>query len=124
MLQLLTTHFLLIILFGSIEPAQIAVTVPPYHFWAPPPDAGHLPMHGSDFGLFQLAEVLGMKQLIFVKDEDGLYDRDPKKGPGAKKYDKLTLDQLLANPPPANIVDEELFRAWAPPKNLRAVVFG
>jgi molybdenum storage protein len=79
-------------------------------------------MHGSDFGLFQLAEVLGMKQLIFVKDEDGLYDRDPKRHPGAKKFDKLTLDQLLANPPAENIVDEELFRAWASAKNLTRVV--
>ena len=50
------------------------------------PTTGRLPMHGSDFGLFQLAEVLGMKQVIFVKDEDGLYDKDPKKHTDAKKY--------------------------------------
>ena len=50
-------------------------------------------MHGSDFGLFQLAEVLGMKQLIFVKDEDGLYDRDPKLHPHAKLIPKITLEE-------------------------------
>ena len=41
-------------------------------------------MHGSDFGMFQMAEVLGMKQAIYVKDEDGLYDKDPKRHKDAK----------------------------------------
>jgi molybdenum storage protein len=115
-------HFWDLPLYFDAGITPIAISVPPYHLWEPPPMDGALPMHGSDFGLFQLAEVLGMKQVIFVKDEDGLYDRDPKKHPGAVKYDKLTLDQLLANPPAENIVDEELFRAWAHAKNLTRVV--
>jgi molybdenum storage protein len=115
-------HFWDLPLYFDAGITPIAISVPPYHLWEPPPVDGALPMHGSDFGLFQLAEVLGMKQLIFVKDEDGLYDRDPKRHPGAKKFDKLTLDQLLANPPAENIVDEELFRAWASAKNLTRVV--
>jgi molybdenum storage protein len=115
-------HFWDLPLYFDAGITPIAISVPPYHLWEPPPLDGALPMHGSDFGLFQLAEVLGMKQLIFVKDEDGLYDRDPKRHPGAKKYDKLTLEELLANPPPENIVDEELFRAWAAAKNLSRVV--
>ena len=57
----------------------IVISVPPYHFWEPPPEEGPLPTHGSDFGLFIHAEVLGMRKMIFVKDEDGLYDKDPKK---------------------------------------------
>ncbi len=36
-----------------------------------------------------------MKQLIFVKDEDGLYDKDPKKHTDAKLIPKITLDELL-----------------------------
>ena len=116
-------HFWDLPLYFDAGITPIAISVPPYHLWEPPPlDAGAVPMHGSDFGLFQMAEVLGMKQLIFVKDEDGLYDRDPKRHPDARKYDKLTLDQLLASPPAENIVDEELFRAWAHAKNVRRVV--
>lgn len=115
-------HFWDLPLYFDAGITPIAISVPPYHLWEPPPIDGALPMHGSDFGLFQLAEVLGMKQLIFVKDEDGLYDRDPKKHPGAKKYDRLTLDELLANPPQENILDEELFRAWAHAKNVSRVV--
>src|SRR5262245_25093284 len=100
----------------------IVISVPPYHFWEPPPDAGHIPMHGSDFGLYQLAEVLGMKQVIYVKDEDGLYDKDPKRHADAKRYTNVTLDELLAHPPAENILDEELYRTWHEAKNLRRVV--
>src|SRR5687767_4379723 len=52
----------------------IVISIPPYHFWEPPPEKGPLPVHGSDFGLFLHAEVLGMRRIIYVKDEDGLYD--------------------------------------------------
>jgi molybdenum storage protein len=115
-------HFWDLPLYFDAGITPIAISVPPFHLWEPPPLEGAVPMHGSDFGLFQLAEVLGMKQAIFVKDEDGLYDRDPKKHPGAKKYDKIALDALLANPPTENILDEELYRTWAEAKNLQRVV--
>ena len=91
------------------------------HFWEPPPDEGHLPMHGSDFGLFQLADVLGMKQVIFVKDEDGLYDKDPKRHPDAKKFGKITLAELMKQLPDENILDRELFHAWSHAKNLQRI---
>lgn len=115
-------HFWDLPLYFDAGITPIAISVPPFHFWEPPPLEGAVPMHGSDFGMFQLAEVLGMKQLIFVKDEDGLYDRDPKKHAGAKKYDKIALEQLIASPPPENILDEELYRTWAEAKNLKRVV--
>ena len=79
-------------------------------------------MHGSDFGLFQLAEVLSMKQLVFVKDQDGLHDKDPAVHADARHIPHITLEELLAAPPPTNILDEELFRAWAEAKNLQRIV--
>jgi molybdenum storage protein len=114
-------HFWDLPLYFDAGITPIAISVPPYHFWEPPPEAGHLPMHGSDFGLFQLAEVLGMKQVIYVKDEDGLYDRDPKKHPGARRFDKLTLAELLPQLPDENILDRELFHAWSHAKNLQRI---
>jgi molybdenum storage protein len=114
-------HFWDLPLYFDAGITPIAISVPPYHFWEPPPDAGHLPMHGSDFGLFQLAEVLGMKQVIYVKDEDGLYDKDPKKHPGAKRFGKITLAELMARLPDENILDRELFRAWSHAKNLQRI---
>src|SRR3569623_2387826 len=72
-------HFWDLPLYFGAGITPIAISVPPFHFWAPPPLDGAVPMHGSDFGLFQMAEVRGFKQIIFVKDQDGLYDKDPAK---------------------------------------------
>jgi molybdenum storage protein len=115
-------HFWDLPLYFDAGITPIAISVPPFHFWEPPPLEGAVPMHGSDFGMFQLAEVLGMKQLIFVKDEDGLYDKDPKKHKDARHLPKLTLDELIAKPPAENILDEELYRTWAEAKNLKRIV--
>ena len=114
-------HFWDLPLYFDAGITPIAISVPPYHFWEPPPEAGHLPMHGSDFGLFQLAEVLGMKQVIYVKDEDGLYDKDPKKHPDARRFGKITLAELLPQLPDDNILDRELFHAWSHAKNLTRI---
>jgi molybdenum storage protein len=114
-------HFWDLPLYFAEGITPIAISVPPFHFWEPPPLEGAVPMHGSDFGLFQMAEVLGFGQMVFVKDEDGLYDKDPKKHPDAKKYGKVTLDELIANPPKENILDEELYRTWAEAKNMKRI---
>lgn len=114
-------HFWDLPLYFASGILPIAISIPPYHFWEPPPVDGPLPMHGSDFGLFQLAEVLGMRQLVFVKDQDGLHDKDPAVHADAQPIRHITLDALLANPPPTNILDEELFRAWSKAKNLQRV---
>jgi molybdenum storage protein len=115
-------HFWDLPLYFDAGITPIAISVPPYHFWEPPPEHGHLPMHGSDFGLFQLAEVLGMRQVIFVKDEDGLYDKDPKRHADAKRIPKITLAELLEKLPEENILDQELFHAWQHAKNLKRIV--
>jgi molybdenum storage protein len=114
-------HFWDLPLYFDAGITPIAISVPPYHFWEPPPVDGHLPMHGSDFGMFQLAEVLAMKQLIFVKDEDGLHDKDPKRHADAKLIGKITLDELMTRLPTENILDLELFHAWTTAKNLRRI---
>ncbi len=114
-------HFWDLPLYFDAGITPIAISVPPYHFWEPPPNAGHLPMHGSDFGLFQLAEVLGMKQVIYVKDEDGLYDKDPKAHADARRFGRITLDDLLPQLPDDNILDRELYHAWSHAKNLTRI---
>ena len=114
-------HFWDLPLYFDAGITPIAISIPPYHLWEPPPEEGHLPMHGSDFGMFQLAEVLSMKQLIFVKDEDGLYDCDPKTHKSAQLISNITLEELLPKLPTENILDLELFHAWKAAKNLRRV---
>lgn len=115
-------HFWDLPLYFDAGITPIAISVPPYHFWEPPPEEGHLPAHGSDFGLFQLAEVLGMKQAIFVKDEDGLYDKDPKKHADAKPFGKITLEELSKRLPQENILDLSLYEAMKTAKSCKRVV--
>ena len=115
-------HFWDLPLYFDAGITPIAISVPPFHFWEPPPLEGAVPMHGSDFGMFQMAEVLGMKQAIYVKDEDGLYDCDPKHHKHAKLISKITLAELIANMPKENILDEELYRTWAEAKNVKRLV--
>lgn len=115
-------HFWDLPLYFDAGITPIAISVPPFHFWEPPPLEGAVPMHGSDFGMFQMAEVLGMKQAIFVKDEDGLYTKDPKKHRDATLIPEITLGELMTKMPTENILDEELYRTWAEAKNLQRVV--
>lgn len=99
----------------------IVISTPPYHFWEPPPEGGPLPAHGSDFGLFIHAEVLGMPRIVFVKDEDGLYTADPKRDRSAKLIERATLDELLADLPGELILDRALFTAWKTARHVKRV---
>lgn len=114
-------HFWELPLYLEAGMLPIVISIPPYHFWEPPPEDGPLPSHGSDFGLFAHAEVLGMRQVIFVKDEDGLYDRDPKRSEGAKLIPRTTLPELLAHMPTELILDRKLFDAWENARHVERV---
>jgi molybdenum storage protein len=105
-------HFWELPLYLEAGMLPIVISIPPYHFWEPPPEVGPLPVHGSDFGLFAHAEVLGMKHVIFVKDEDGLYDRDPKRDASARRIERITLPELREKMPEELILDAALFAAW------------
>jgi molybdenum storage protein len=99
----------------------IAISVPPYHFWEPPNEDGPIPAHGSDFGLFMHAEVLGMSHVIYVKDEDGLYDKDPKHHEDATFIPKISLAELNKNMPEEMILDEQVFKAWKDARHVKRV---
>lgn len=115
-------HFWDLPLYFDAGITPIAISVPPFHFWEPPPLEGNEPEHGSDFGMFQMAEVLSMKNLIFVKDEDGLFDSDPKHNPNAKKLgDSLVLEDLLPKLPRELPIDLAVFHAWREAKNLKRI---
>jgi molybdenum storage protein len=100
----------------------IVISTPPYHFWEPPGEEGEpLPTHGSDFGLFILAEVLGMKKLIFVKDVDGLYNKDPHKHADAKLIKRTTLGALFADMPADIPIDRQLLLAWRTARHVQRI---
>ena len=113
-------HFWELPLYLESGMMPITISIPPYHFWEPP-DESPLPAHGSDFGVFIHAEVLGMKHIVFVKDEDGLYDCDPKKHTDAKLIPKITLAELQKNMPEELILDRMLFDAWTWARHIEKV---
>ena len=115
-------HFWELPLYLETGMLPIVISIPPYHFWEPPPeDQGVLPAHGSDFGLFIHAEVLGARRIIFVKDEDGLYDKDPKKHSDAKLIKHTTLDALMKNLPEELILDRAMFTTWQRARHIKHV---
>ena len=114
-------HFWELPLYLNNGMLPIVISVPPYHFWEPPPEKGPLPAHGSDFGLFIYAEVLGMQKCIFVKDEDGLYTADPKKDKSAKHISRISLKELNASMPQEMILDQMLFEAWEDARHVKKV---
>jgi molybdenum storage protein len=113
-------HFWELPLYLESGMLPIVISIPPYHFWEPPPEDGPLPTHGSDFGLFIHAEVLGMHRILFVKDEDGLYTSDPKKDPSAKRIAQATRDEVLAMKGDL-ILDHQLFVAWKTARHVKEV---
>jgi len=89
--------------------------MPPFGYWEKPSEEGRIPQHRTDAGVFLSAEVLGAPRAIFVKDEEGLYEDDPKKHPGAKHIPRIGARELLARDLPdlvlERVVIEYLTRA-------------
>lgn len=79
----------------------ITFGVPPYGFFEHPAENGSLPPHRTDCGAFLLAENIGARSLIYLKDEKGLFDQDPKhvaksKRSSLKFFDRISASELLA----------------------------
>jgi molybdenum storage protein len=69
--------------------------MPPFEFWEKTPGKGRLPSHRTDAGTYLLAEFLGARGVIYIKDEDGLFTADPKKDPQARLINIADARALL-----------------------------
>jgi molybdenum storage protein len=69
--------------------------IPPYSLWEHPPLVGKLPPHGSDAGSYLVGEVFGVRNVIFIKDVDGLYDSDPKTHPEAEFIAQARAQEII-----------------------------
>ena len=115
-------HFWELPLYLNAGMIPIVISIPPYHFWEPPPEGGPLPGHGSDFGLFMVAEVLGLRRLVLLKDVDGLYTADPTKHPDARHIPVASAREVLAMDLPELVVDQQLLLALSRARNVEEVV--
>ena len=57
---------------------------------------GH-PYFSTDTGVVLRAVEVEADVLLLAKAVDGVYDSDPAKNPDAKRYDTLTIDEVVAN---------------------------
>ncbi|MDJ0658727.1 MAG: uridine kinase [Crocosphaera sp.] len=76
--------------------AVIFFGMPPYTFWHENPTIGRIPPHRTDTGSYLVSEVFGVKSMIFIKDEEGLYTADPKKDANAKFIKRISVQELKA----------------------------
>jgi len=70
--------------------------MPPYDYFALPAPKWRIPIHRTDVGTLIIADLIGARSCIFVKDEKGLYTDDPKKNKKASFIDKISVKELLA----------------------------
>lgn len=73
----------------------IMTGMPPFGYWEKSGDNGRIPANRTDAGVFLTAEVLGAKRALFIKDEDGLYEDDPKKHPNAQRIPRISARELV-----------------------------
>ena len=56
---------------------------------------GH-PYFSTDTGVVLRAVEVEAEVILLAKAIDGVYNDDPKKNPAAKKYDEVTIDEVIA----------------------------
>lgn len=83
----------------------IMVGMPPFHQWERPPETGRIPANRTDAGVYLMAEFLGAKSCIFVKDVDGLYTDDPKTHSDVEFIPKINCRDLLAMDPKDLVIE-------------------
>lgn len=83
-------------LFLAERHAVVFFGMPPYTFWHKNPTVGRIPPHRTDTGSYLVSEVFGTRNMIYVKDEEGLYTADPKKDKHVTFIPEITVEELIA----------------------------
>lgn len=108
-------------LFLAERNAAIFPGMPPYDMWQPAPTEGTIPPYRTDAGCYLVAEVYGCKQMIFVKDEDGLFTANPKGNPDATFIPRITVDELVAMDLPDLVVERPLLDLLRNARRVRSI---
>jgi molybdenum storage protein len=108
-------------LFLAERRAVVFRGMPPYIFWMRNPEVGRIPPHRTDTGIFLAAETFGVRMLVYVKDEKGLYTADPKKDRSAKFVPKVTAAELLAMDLDDVVVERPVLEIMQHAKHVRSL---
>jgi molybdenum storage protein len=101
--------------------AAIFPGMPPYDLWQRVPGDGVIPPYRTDAGCYLVAETYGCRQMLFVKDEDGLYTANPKTDRRARFIPRITVDELFALDPPDVIIERPVLELIARARHVRQV---
>jgi len=103
--------------------AVICQGMPPYKLWEANPEVGRIPPQRTDTGCFLIAEVLGARKMIYVKDEDGLFTADPKKDSSATHIRRISVQDLLALDLEDLIVERAVLDLMRSARNVKEIQF-
>lgn len=95
--------------------------MPPNEFWEKSAAVGLLPTNRTDAGVYLMAEFLGAKGVLYIKDEDGLYTDDPKKNPDARLLRESSAAELLANGQDDLIVERVVLEYMTRAEKIREI---
>lgn len=95
--------------------------MPPYGLFEQPPALGRIPPHRTDAGAFLLAEVMGARRCLLIKDEQGLYTADPKKEPAAEFIPEIEVNELLRQDLTDLAIERSMLEILRDARSLREV---
>lgn len=70
--------------------------MPDYGLWTRVAAGSLIPPYRTDAGCFLVAEQFGCKAMIYVKDENGLYEANPKTAKAPAFIPKISVDEMIA----------------------------
>ncbi|KUG20558.1 uridylate kinase [hydrocarbon metagenome] len=94
---------------------------PPYGLYEVPPEVGMIPPHRTDTGAFLIAEVLGAKSCVLVKNVDGLFTENPFENPDAELIEEITAQELLEMQMEDLVLEEKVIELMLDAKAVREV---
>lgn len=115
-------HLEQLTMFCQLGYLPITPGIPPYGFFEHPAEEGMIPPHRTDSGAFLLAENIGARSLIYLKDEKGMYSNDPKKakeGEQLEYYGRISVNELLALDLEDLIVERPVLRFLKHAKSIK-----
>jgi molybdenum storage protein len=113
-------------MFCQLGYIPITYGIPPYGYFEHPAEFGSIPPHRTDCGAFLLAENIGARSLIYLKDERGLYEDDPKKysendRKGLKYFSRISVDELRALDLDDLIIERDVLEFLARSKTMKEI---
>ncbi len=95
--------------------------MPPFEYWEKPVEGTRIPSNRTDAGVYLSAEVMGCPRALYIKDEEGLYEHDPKKHPDAKLIRRISLNELNERDLPDLVIERSVLGHMANAKFCREI---